>query len=890
MNHDKKYFYIAAMILSIIGALIYIGFVTYPGPALAQTAPASWNPPVNLSQSGSTSKPAIVVDSNQHVHVIWLDTYSDYGYAAWDGENWSAPVGLTYGFYPEIPTLLPGPNGLVHVFWVTDSGALLYSKVAGDSMGNPASFSSSQVLAGAILNFNVNADEQGNLHLSYIQGPNDNGLPTGVYYRQADPTGSNWSIGKNIYTSPYFRSMTTDNTHVYSAATQVDGTARVYVAFDNAATKRVYLAISDDNGASWNEPLEIDKPDNESVTTTPFNIMVYPQQQNILVMWQNTLQSSFDCTQFYQYSTDGGTSWSTPDTTFDELVGCPTGNTFFAGPDNHLLLMTEIQDSTYIQAWNWEQWSDPQVQTGLDQFTDPVTYSDLPLADKKAAMGADFRLYVAGSDVVENKDTWVTYKDLSDITSWYPPPQAWSQPEVVSSTVGEIHDPVLLSDASGLEHLFWSQSSDPENPQKEWEIYYSRFDGNAWIPPVGIIKSPDKFATKISAAVDSNRKIYVVWTGATTGEIYFAWAESDKADSTFEWSDPQSLPQPPNVAADPQIVAGSNNALYVIYTVPINEGRGVYLIESTDQGENWTEPMQLFDGASANWNMVGKARLTQAADGSLHVLFSQKSILDGDVSTALYYTNSVDDGQTWSSPTLAIDQSVIAYDILAADQLTIHRYWQTDASDDSSIWHEVSLDAGLTWITSAPISVLGTPGPSAIVLDSLNRLHLLQRFEDPQGHQFLQHWEWSGNGWEAQQNLDLSKQIDHLAVYLGASVSDAGRLQAASQESQVDPATGSLTNYLFATSRLLDNQASLVTPVVPEQNPTQTPTPDLVISIQETPGPAETLVSPAPTQISFQGSEDIKPPTSSITYLIIGVGTAFIFMVILIVIMRLRGR
>jgi hypothetical protein len=260
------------------------------------------------------------------------------------------------------------------------------------------------------------------------------------------------------------------------------------------------------------------------------------------------------------------------------------------------------------------------------------------------------------------------------------------------------------------------------------------------------------------------------------------------------------------------------------------------------------------------------------------------------VSTALYYTNSVDDGQTWSSPTLAIDQSVIAYDILAADQLTIHRYWQTDARDDSSIWHEVSLDAGLTWITSAPISVLGTPGPSAIVLDSLNRLHLLQRFEDPQGHQFLQHWEWSGNGWEAQQNLDLSKQIDHLAVYLGASVSDAGRLQAASQESQVDPATGSLTNYLFATSRLLDNQASLVTPVVPEQNPTQTPTPDVVISIQETPGPAETLVSPAPTQISFQGSEDIKPPTSSITYLIVGVGTAFIFMVILIVIMRLRGR
>ncbi|MFN2197020.1 MAG: sialidase family protein, partial [Anaerolineales bacterium] len=515
-------------------------------------------------------------------------------------------------------------------------------------------------------------------------------------------------------------------------------------------------------------------------------------------------------------------------------------------------------------------------------------------ATKQAAMADNFRLFVTGADVVGNKDVWATFRDTSDIDTWYPPPQAWQAPDVITDSTGHLQDPVLISDSTGLFHLFWSQSVDPEKPDNEWRIFYSQFDGSEWLEPVGILKSPDKFANEISAAVDGNRKIYVTWHGKESGEIYFAWAEADKAYSVFEWSDPQSLPHPLGKAANPSIYPGLNNTLYVTFAIPINEGRGLYLIKSTDQGTTWSDPQLIFDGASAGWDIVGEAHLAQTDDGNLHILFAQKSPDSSQIADGLFYSNSIDDGASWATPTLVIDQPVVAFQILASDQLTLHRYWQTDVSVDSSLWHEVSLDAGLTWITSAPISVLGTPGPSDLVLDSLNRLHLLQRFTDIQGNELLQHWEWMGNSWESLDNQVENPQISTLASALTAYANSEGRLDVVTLEQQVDPNTGVLTNYLVTSNRFLDEQVPQVTPVAPELKPTETPTLDQpivpvgtgqgTISTETTPIPA------TPTPISFEGMDVISPPTSSIVFLIVGAVSALVVMLLLILFMRLRGR
>ncbi len=232
-------------------------------PAQAQSAQGTWSPPTNVSRSGSTSDPRIVIDSNQNVHILWLDAFNDYGYAYFNGETWSDPVGQSYIFYPEIPTLVAGSNGLVHAFWVSELGALLYSRSTGNNMGNPGAWAPPLVLASGVLNFHASTDLEGGLHLAYVQGPNENDIPTGVYYRRADPSGTSWTLGSSIYSSPYFRAIAADEAHVYTATTQVDGNTRVYISFDNFPLKRVFLASSQDNGTTWNEPLEVDRPDQD---------------------------------------------------------------------------------------------------------------------------------------------------------------------------------------------------------------------------------------------------------------------------------------------------------------------------------------------------------------------------------------------------------------------------------------------------------------------------------------------------------------------------------------------------------------------------------------------------------------------------------------------------
>lgn len=862
----------------------------------AQTQ-SRWTEPVNLSQSSSTSNPVIAIDTNQNVHVIWQDVFNDYGYAYWNGEQWSEPVGRTYIFYPEIPTLVGGANGLVHIFWITDNGALLHSSAPGSELSNPNSLSPPQVLGAGVLNFHASSDSQGRLHLGYAQGPNENGIPTGVYYRQSEPGATSWNIPTAVYLSPYFRSITPNSAHVYTATTRVDDNLRVYLTFDNPALKRVFFAASNDGGSTWQEPLEVDAPNIESVTTTPFDIIVYPDQQNILLMWKDNLQSSFDCTQLYQYSTDGGASWSQEQTTFNNLVGCPQGNVLVPGPENSVLLMVDIQESAYLQAWNWQTWSEPQIQGDLNQFTDPVTFSDLNLTNKQIAVDDNLQLFVTGSDLVGNRDIWVTSRQINDTSDWYPPPQAWQEPQIIVESTGILQDPVVLSDNNGIFHSFWTQSFDPENPLNEWSVYYSQYDGHNWLEPVSILRSPDKFASEVSAAAIDERRIVVTWSGHESGDIYFAWAQPDRASSVFEWSAPQSLPKPANQAAQPEILHSSTNSLYVVYTIPINEGRGVYLIESTDLGETWSEPKLVFDAAEANWTAVDQAFLSQTSDGTLHVLISQKNSPRDDSSVALYYSNSTDGGETWSNPNLVIDQPVVKFDMLPADQLTIHRYWQTDVGTDSRLWHEISLDGGLTWITSTPLSVLGEPGPSAMVLDSLNRVHLLQRFGDSSGSQLMQHWEFRGNSWESLENLqDEDTLINSAARALSAAAGPDGRLVAVSQEQQLQTGTMIPVDYLLASSRLLDDQVFQITPVAPQITPTETPqagtTSESAVTVTS-PDVQDPLLTPppaTPTAISFEDMNVGRSPTSSISLIVIGVGSAIVIMILLFVIARLRGR
>ena len=45
----------------------------------------------------------------------------------------------------------------------------------------------------------------------------------------------------------------------------------------------------------------------------------------------------------------------------------------------------------------------------------------------------------------------------------------------------------------------------------------------------------------------------------------------------------------------------ANGELLVVYAIPLNEPRGVYMVRSADLGATWSRPVRVFDGAAAGW-------------------------------------------------------------------------------------------------------------------------------------------------------------------------------------------------------------------------------------------------------------------------------------------------
>ena len=106
--------------------------------AIAQTATQDWTDPINISKSGLTSDPQLVIDTNGTYHAIWKDKVNGYMYArSEDGQLWSDPIKAKFPFSSDVssPVFVVGTNGMIHIFWVNQANALYYSRMTFSSFG-----------------------------------------------------------------------------------------------------------------------------------------------------------------------------------------------------------------------------------------------------------------------------------------------------------------------------------------------------------------------------------------------------------------------------------------------------------------------------------------------------------------------------------------------------------------------------------------------------------------------------------------------------------------------------------------------------------------------------------------------------------------------------------
>ena len=839
--------------------------------SLAQTSGLDWSDPINVSQSGGTTFSVLARDSSDNIHVFWEDTFADQGYALWNGAEWSPAVAAQFEFAEVTPRLLNDENGNLFAFWIDPVGALLFSSAVAANAGSANAWTSPQTIADEVIAFSAATGNQGNLYVAYVIGLSVDGTSAGVYARAYLSGGGGWQAETILYPSKYYRSLTVSTAHVNISVNKGAEQDTLYIAWDDTPLKRVYLVKSSDEGETWSEPIEIDGPKAGEVPPGPFNINTYAYGENLLVLWQTNLQSAYDCTQRYRFSSDFGETWEASDVMFENLVGCPQSIDLFPGPDGMVMLMTMIQDTSYLVAWDGLAWSEPQPQPILNSFSDPVSDTLVKLGCIHPVVTSQNQLFVAGCDTAGNGDTWVLSRFLGTKLDWFPLDSSWTLPTSIQSTTRAVDNLQVVADDKDVFHAVWREYSTPMDAQGNDKLFYAQFDGKTWSAPVEILKPPDKNIGEVFLAYSQDGFLYLTWSGRTQGQIYFSWANSDKAVSKFEWSDAVVLPTQ-GIVTSPSISEGVDGELLISYVIPVNENRGVYSIQSTDKGATWSEPALIFNAGEAGWEMVGEPFLVEYAQNRRVAIWTKNSILTSPSPVGLYSSSSQDGGMSWT-PAQAVDEKLLhAVWLERTGAGILHRLWEGDRYQNPGVWHEISSDGGVTWQRAIPISILGEVGAAAVTPDTTGHLHIFQSFRTDLKQPMVVHLWWNGSVWETGETLQYPKFNQQPAQELAAAVDKQGKILLLILEERVDPTTQTTTHELLYSTRVFEAAPVELTPSLDVDLPVAPAIPTIAATpVSNEPAPTQ---APATTVSNLDTSE---PNTSNSQVIIFAVVISVIF-------------
>lgn len=812
--------------------------------SLAFQSSDEWSDPLNLSRSSATTNPQLVISSTGRQHVLWEDQFEGFVYAAGGSDGWSPPQAVETPFFtrrvfpdlqPETttprftPILVADMNGNIHAFWVDDlsdrAGVLKHSAVPEGSFTVYDAWSAPESLEIGAVGPAVTVNVAG-LHVAYIRRAETPDRPAGVYYRRLSVDSGIWSGERFVYASRYLRGLNGETANVSIAAAE---TGRIVLAWGDPGREQVFAATSNDHGANWTAPVEIDR---RAVTDLPASagprdIMAGVSSGGTIVTWRADHQSFQSCVHYYRSLPDGGENWSLPQA-IPGLADClTTVNIVSSNGTLFLLGMVEPLDSvaggakpaTYLLAWDGARWSLPRGQEVLAGFVNPETNQPIDLRCLDVATLAD-QLNLVGCDRGVGGDIWWTYRTLGDVTVWFPPPAVWVGPTAVAAVAKPISDLALARDSAGRNHLAWAE-------QESRQIFHAYRDDAGWSAARPIV-AIDTGTIESLDMTDNGERLFMVFRG--NDGLHFAQAGVERP---AEWTAPVPLAAGQTEAVEPDILVSQSGALFVAYTVALNEPRGAYLTRSTDLGANWSEPIQLFSGVTAEWPAVGYIDLAETTDGRLHAVIAERALPPDDTILRLAHSRSDDGGATWSAATPVVNTPTRWSSLIGYGERVLHLLWAEPANDRLLLWHIQSVDGGNSWDEATQVGALDGTDLPAVTMDPTGQLHLLG-MEDGR----LLAWTFDGAKWTAAESATLNLADGGL---LDAKVDSAGNLVAAYGLLVPGSSPEEATGGLFVMTRPLDLPA-VALPTPPPPPATMVPEPTVVLTAA--PEPTPTVIVP----------------------------------------------
>lgn len=775
-------------------------------PARAQTpAPeAAWTKPVNLSNSGGASLPAVEIDANDIAHVVWWDVVdgAQYSRSAAPVTAGAALTWLTPTAAPAIvgdrETVLNARTGTSAVRitryenlrLLSDGGAgvlAIWQDALGGLQGareTAGAWSAASPLAASALTYAASKDAAGAVHLVYVRPISTIGAQAGIYYRAA--VNGVWSAANPVYLSPYFRTASAADLHLSVASA---GGGKVIAAWSDPRTARAMFARSADNGATWQPPQPAPLSADAGIVDRAW--VAATSQGELLWLGHDTTVPG--CGLYQRASADGGQTWGASRRIFAGLSLCPAEMTFSYDGEGRVWLTgipplpapTPGQTASAVRrdprmalaAYSGGAWSAAAV-VGLT-LNDPASGGGVTPKCSAMALSKTMALWL-GCDLAD--DVWAALggspigQMMTALTSRWRGAQVF--PAVGARVVSAGSAPAIV--ASSKENVFaaWSTAARASEPGSALAV--AELVAERWSRPNEVLQSPaqgriSSVSAVLSKAaqpalaiskVDDKERVYAVWSGATGGQIFYSWAFLQDATSAQGWAAPVALPSPLPAGSAPHIVAGADGkTLHVVYAIPFNEGRGIYYTRSADGGANWSAATQVFNAAAAGWEGADEPHLAIGGQG-LDVIW-ERAVLPGSAARgAIGFAHSGDEGKTWGA-TGALAEGAVSDPRLVNVGNTLLATWLTASptdfgqisarrSADGQTWSDVGVDATLRR-AAGPADVAVREGEAYLAA-------VTARADDDA---FLGVYRFDGQGWVSVDQLDMAR---------GARVGDAASL------------------------------------------------------------------------------------------------------------------
>ncbi len=326
----------------------------------------------------------------------------------------------------------------------------------------------------------------------------------------------------------------------------------------------------------------------------------------------------------------------------------------------------------------------------------------------------------------------------------------WSSIQQIPNFQDTARAPLLVADRERNIHVFNYESITP----LQNAIMYRKWNPeDGWSPPVDIILvglggGPQ---TLQGAVIDENQTIHIIFYIGTdqSGDMYYSFAKANKANDASSWAKPIIIGKKAGPLPFANLSISENKQLFVFYGSEL-EGNGLYMVQSENLGENWSQPLPLYI-VTQDKRWPAAIRSTIGPDGTVHVVWSIVS--DLGVGEEIHYgrLNSELNGleiETIIAKREGSDYSTSWPEIIHDGKQLILLFQD---SFPATRFMTISKDNGETWtLPIQPFPYIGEYEFTSMKKDSNSEIHLVlgNRIGNPEIHG-MWYSKWLGNRWSS---------------------------------------------------------------------------------------------------------------------------------------------